>query len=194
MILNSQQTTSAVGTLAARSRGAVLGFSGLLTLGLSADVHQEVADLRVESAQLKRQNAALVDSLAEANKREKESADALGQIRQRMEALGKNLIDGKDDRMVKAVSDIQVLNQRVNGMEEASMKLSSVIQGYVQTALHADPAERTKVETAIRELDVALGLRNQPVVLLILPVWSVSTVKPVSSFLTSAKPLAPKSG
>lgn len=127
-----------------------------------ADARQQASEFAVTVAQLKRQNTALAQSLAEANKREQGSADALSEIKARLEALGKNLIDGKDDRMVKAVSDLQILNTRLRDLENSSLRLSSVIQNYLKTALHADPAERTQVESALREMEAALGLREKP--------------------------------
>ena len=66
--------------------------SGLWTLPSPA---QETSELQAELIRLKRQNANLAESLALANKREKESSEALALVKQRLEALGKNLIDGQ---------------------------------------------------------------------------------------------------
>jgi hypothetical protein len=123
---------------------------------------EAAASLQEENARLKSRVAALQASLIEANRREKQSADALAQIKLRLEALGKNLIDGGDDRHVEAVANMAVLERRLRGLEEAAMRLSSGVQGYLKTAIAADPEARAEVEVRLRELEVELGLRSRP--------------------------------
>jgi hypothetical protein len=122
----------------------------------------ELARLRTEKARLQIQNANLQESLIEANRREKDSATALAQIKLRLEALGKNLIDSGDDRQVKAVADMAVLDRRLRKLEEAAIRLSASVQGYLKTAIASDPEARAQVEARLRELEVELGLRNLP--------------------------------
>lgn len=112
--------------------------------------------------QMRNENAALRESLVAANQREKESAEALAKIRLSLEALGKNLIDGGDDRLVAAVGDIEILNRRLRELEEASLRLSGSVQSYLKSAVAADPDARAQVETRLRELEALLGLRNRP--------------------------------
>ena len=137
--------------------------------GLGMDVthaqevdQDELIRLKAENARLKIQNASLQESVIEANLHEKESADALAKIKLRLEALGKNLIDDGDDRIVEAVQNMAVLDRRLREMEESAIRLSTSVQGYIKTAIAADPQARAQVEAHLREIEVELGLRNKP--------------------------------
>jgi hypothetical protein len=121
-----------------------------------------VAELQRSLAELKRHNAALQAGLVEARREQRESADALAAIRTRLEALGRNLLDGGDERLVQAAADIQILNERVRDLETRASGLSAVVTDYLRQAVVADPDARLRVETALRELDAALGLRHKP--------------------------------
>lgn len=136
----------------------LVGWAGLAV----AQGEDELARFRAENARLRVQNATLQQSLIEANQREKESAEALAKIKIRLEALGKNLIDGGDDRHVEAVKNMAVLDRRLRKMEEAALRLSASIQSYLKTAIAADPDARAQVEARLREVEVELGLRNRP--------------------------------
>ena len=59
---------------------------------------QIITDLQVQNQTLQR-------SLAEANRGEKQATEQLTQVRERLEALGKNLLDGGDDRLIQAAAD-----------------------------------------------------------------------------------------
>jgi RNA polymerase sigma-70 factor (ECF subfamily) len=61
----------------------------------------EVTDAKLQDLVLdiREENQALQRALVEANKAEKASTDQLNQVRERLEALGKNLLDGGDDRL-----------------------------------------------------------------------------------------------
>ncbi len=122
----------------------------------------ELARLKSENARLKRENLALQESLAAANRREKESAEVLAKIKLGLEALGKNLLDGNDDRLVKAVSNLEILDRRVKQIEGAALRLSASVQSYLKSAIAADPDARAQVEARLREVEVVLGLRNKP--------------------------------
>jgi hypothetical protein len=139
---------------------ALLGMAGL---GVAVVRGQdEPARLMAENAQLKRQLAGLQASLIEANQREKDSAEALAQIKLRLEALGKDLIDGGENRTVEAASNMVVLDRRLRKMEEAAIRLSASVQAYLKTAIAADPEARAAVEVQLRELEVELQLRVRP--------------------------------
>ncbi|MCX6868964.1 MAG: hypothetical protein NTV46_22735 [Verrucomicrobia bacterium] len=112
--------------------------------------------------ELQQQNKALQHSLAEANRGEKQATEQLAQIRVRLEALGKNLLDGGDDRLVQAASDLQLANERVTQLEGSVTRLSAAVNDYLRQAVVADPAARLRVESSLRELDAILGLRQKP--------------------------------
>ncbi len=120
------------------------------------------AELKALVADLQQQNKNLQRALVEANKAEKNSTEQLNQVRERLEALGKNLLDGGDDRLIQAASDLQIANERSSEIELASSKLSSAVQEYIALAVVSNPDARLRLETAIRELDSVTGLRQKP--------------------------------
>lgn len=111
---------------------------------------------------LQEQNQALQRSLAEANRGEKQANEQLAKVRERLEALGKNLLDGGDDRLIQAASDLQLANERVNELEAAVTRLCGAVNDYLREAVVSDPDARLHVETSLRELDAVLGLRQKP--------------------------------
>lgn len=121
--------------------------------------NEELQDLIVD---LREKNQTLRLALVESNKAEKKSTDQLNQVRERLEALGKNLLDGGDDRLIQAAADLELANERNAALEAAAIRLSSSVQDYLRQAVVSDPDARLRVETAMRELDSASGLRQKP--------------------------------
>ncbi len=111
---------------------------------------------------LQEQNQTLQRSLAESNRAEKEATEQLAQVRTRLEALGKNLLDGGDDRFKLAVTDLEITKERVAELEKSATHLVSAIIDYLRQAVASDPDARLRVETSLRELDAVLGLRQKP--------------------------------
>ena len=76
--------------------------------------------------------------------------------------MGSGLLDGGDNRLVKAVSDLEVMARKLKLIEESALGLSSSTQKYLTTAIVADPEARVEVETRLRALDTVIGLREAP--------------------------------
>lgn len=112
--------------------------------------------------ELERQNQTLHRSLTESRRREQENAAQITSIRTRLEALGQNLLDGGDDRLVQAAADIEVLSDRVRRLETAATNLTASVADFLRQAVVADPDARMRLETSMRELDAAIGLRDKP--------------------------------
>ena len=140
---------------------STLAVAGLFSW-CGAEEVDEVQRLRKENALLQLQIASLQESLVEANRSEKESAEALVKIRTRLQALGKDLISNGDERTVEAWQNVTVLDRRLRRMEEAAIRLSSAAQAYIKSAITADPEARAQLEAYLRALEVELGLRNMP--------------------------------
>ena len=83
-------------------------------------------------------------------------------IRIRLQALGKDLISGGDERTVEAWQNVTVLDRRLRRMEQAAIRLSSAAQDFIKTSITADPEARARLEAYLRALEVELGLRNMP--------------------------------
>ncbi len=122
----------------------------------------ELGRFKAENARLKIQNASLQESLVDANRREKEAAEALVKIKVRLQALGKDLLSDGDERTVEAWQNVTVLDRRLRRMEEVAIRLSAAAQVFIKTAITADPEARAQLEAHLRALEVELGLRNKP--------------------------------
>ena len=145
-----------------RSFAAALG---LLATALSCqgqDNAVNAAELQDLVTDLRDENRTLKSALVEANKADKASTDQLNQVRERLEALGKNLLDGGDDRLIQAASDLELANERITQLEAAAVRLFSSVTDYLRQAVVSDPDARLRVETAMRELDSISGLRQKP--------------------------------
>ncbi|WP_411827024.1 hypothetical protein [Luteolibacter sp. AS25] len=137
---------------------------GLLAMVVPCTGQDKVSVTELESlvADLEEQNRSLQIALVESNKAEKKSTEQLNQVRERLEALGKNLLDGGDDRLIQAAADLEIANEHLTALESASGNLLASVQEYIRQAVVSDPEARLSVETAMRELDSVSGLRQKP--------------------------------
>jgi len=119
-------------------------------------------ELETTVAELKQQNRNLQMALVESNRAEKTSREQLDEVRLRLEALGQNLLDGGDDRLIQAAADLEIANGQINQLESAATGFSAAVQEYVRKAALSDPEIRVQLETAMRELDSVIGLRQKP--------------------------------
>lgn len=127
-----------------------------------AQQNGDLEKLQETLADLRDQNRTLQRSLAEANRAEKQASEQLAQVRLRLGALGKNLLDGGDDRLIRAAADLEISKERLSELEATVMRLTAAVSDYLRQAVVSDPAARLRVETSLRELDAVLGLRQQP--------------------------------
>jgi chromosome segregation ATPase len=139
---------------------AVLGLSaGAWTCAAQgADVEALHDTIAAQQAKI----GALEKSLVQANRAEKDASEQLAQVKLRLEALGRDLLDGGNDRLVQANAELEVMGRRASSLEAASSRLVGAVTDYLRQAVAADPDARLRVETAMRELDEALGLRQKP--------------------------------
>jgi hypothetical protein len=137
-----------------------LGF--VAAAGVCVAQAPSVEELQEIVTELQEQNQTLQRSLAESNRGEKQATEQLAQVRQRLEALGKNLLDGGEDRLVQAAGDLQLANERITSLEGSVTRLSAAVTEYLRQAVVSDPDARLRVETSLRELDAVLGLRQKP--------------------------------
>ncbi len=89
-----------------RSLAAALGLLGMVVPCAGQGVtNEELQEFRFRPAGAEPESRQI--ALAESNKAEKKASEQLTQIRERLEALGKNLLDGGDDRLIQAAADLQ---------------------------------------------------------------------------------------
>lgn len=122
----------------------------------------DVAALQATVEALRVRNEQLEKAIVQANRAEKEASEQLAGVRLRLEALGRDLLDGSNDRQIEAVAQNEVLRARLGQLEAAGSRLMASVSDYLRQAVAADPDARLRVETAIRELDEVLGLRQKP--------------------------------
>lgn len=144
-----------------RCLAAALGLLAMV-VPCHGEENVSVEQLKVTVAKLQEQNRNLQLALVEANLAEKNATEQLKQVRERLEALGKNLLDGGDDRLVQAAADLEIANERIGQLEASAAKLSGSVQDYLRQAVVSDPEARVRVETAMRELDSHRGLSQKP--------------------------------
>ncbi len=147
-------------TFHSKALAAALGL--LACAGMCAAQNASPDQLQQIVIDLQEQNQTLQRSLAEANRGEKQASDQLNQVRERLEALGKNLLDGGDDRLIQAAADLQIANERITALEGSVTRVVSSVSEYLRKAVVSDPDARLRVETSLRELDAVLGLRDKP--------------------------------
>ena len=149
--------------LAFHNRIAATALGLLASGGLClAQASPDVVRLQTLVSELQQRNLTLQHNLTEANRAEREANEQLDRVRERLEALGKNLLDGGDDRLVQAAADLQIANERISDIERAASRLVSDVSQFIRMAVVSDPDVRMRVETSLRELDVVLGLRQKP--------------------------------
>ncbi|MEX1116074.1 MAG: hypothetical protein WEB53_12540 [Akkermansiaceae bacterium] len=143
-----------------KALAAALGL--LASAGMAVAQAPTAEELQEIVMTLQEQNTTLQRSLAEANRGEKQASGQLAQVRLQLNALGKNLLDGGDDRLVQAASDLQLANERITSLEGSVTRLAAAVNDYLRQAVVSDPDARLRVETSLRELDAVLGLRQKP--------------------------------
>jgi flagellar basal body-associated protein FliL len=147
-------------TFHSKALAAALGWLAAAGMGPAQTPNPD--QLQQIIVELQEQNQTLQRSLAEANRGEKQATEQLTQVRTRLEALGKNLLDGGDDRLIQAAADLQLANERVTELEGSVTRLAAAVNDYLRQAVVSDPDARLRVETSLRELDAVLGLRQKP--------------------------------
>lgn len=145
-------------SILAYSLSALVGLGGSLQ---GAEEGTAALTRRIE--RLEKQNAALKASYAQARSDADKAVAQLLDIRSRLEALGGAALGNSEERLIQAVADIEVLNDRIQRLEQASVKLSGAILAYMKQAISEDANARTAVESSLRLLDSVLGYRQQPV-------------------------------
>jgi len=119
-------------TFHSKALAAALGW--LAAAGMCPAQTPQPEQLQQIIVELQQQNQTLQRSLAEANRGEKQATEQLTQVRTRLEALGKNLLDGGDDRLIQAAADLQLANERVTELEGSVTRLAASVNDYLRQA------------------------------------------------------------
>ncbi len=123
---------------------------------------RQIRQLKLQLQKSQAQYLTLARDLAASKKRESATRKSLNDLRLRFAALGDNLLNGSQADILEAVKNAEVLDKRYRRTETAAIKLIADVREYLRTAIASDPDSRVHLETSLRELDVALGLRQNP--------------------------------
>jgi len=159
--MNAKNTSLITGALLLSVCGMSFADQGRGDVRLT-DKDREIRMLKRELKKSKAQYQVLARDLAAAKKREAELTKSVNELRLRFAALGDNLLNGGEEAILEAVKNAEVLDKRYRATEKAALDLMANMREYLRTAVAADPDARVRLETSIRELDVALRLRQKP--------------------------------
>lgn len=131
-------------------------------MGLCAHAGEDGSGTDSKTAQLERQVALLRESYALARADADEARSQLREIRARLEALGGAALGDSEEKIIDTAAQLEATRSELDAVRQSSYRLSSAITAYMRGALVEDAVARKGLEVALRELDVALGLRQPP--------------------------------
>ena len=137
---------------------------GLLLAGTAALVCAAEADRGTQHriSQLEKQVAVLRESYALARADADQARKQLRDIRARLEALGGAALGSSEERIIDTAAQLEAAQTELETVRQAALRLTSAINAYMGSALVEDAAARQALETALREQEVALGMRLAP--------------------------------
>lgn len=171
------------------SRGSVILFVGSVCSAVELAAHGnsslteskiENADTKVTAAELLSQNEALrrelwlaresvrtlTDSLAESNLQAEVFRRKSSDLELRMEALGLESADKDraklEQRLLSAVSDLQLLQKEREQYRDQSLRLSEAILHLLKTSTGGDAQARMEVEAQLRSLNELIAKADNP--------------------------------
>lgn len=124
-------------SILAYSLTTLVGLGGILQ-----GAEEDTAALTRRIERLEKQNAALKASYVQARSDADKAAAQLVDIRTRLEALGGAALGNSEERLIQAVADIEASNDRIQRLEQASVKLSGAILAYMKQAISEDANAR----------------------------------------------------
>jgi hypothetical protein len=154
---------------------------GLAAEGSSlSDPNLEAAEAKVTSETLLSQNALLRKQLSLDRETQKTLTDSLvvsnaeaelfrrkySELQTRMDVLGVESVSTDraklEQRLLKAVSDLQLMNKEKEAYREQLLKLTETMLHYVKSTQSADPQARMEVEAQLRATNQLLAAKEAP--------------------------------
>lgn len=123
---------------------------------------REIRKLKTQLKQSKDRYHVLSRDLAASKRQEDELSKQVTELKLSFIALRDGLLRGGDQAILNAVKNAEVLDKRNKRIETAVHSMAASLREYLRTAVAADPDARVHLETSMRELDAALGLRQKP--------------------------------
>ena len=159
---------SSVKTFITLTTGAYLLAAGLVMVQAQEISQEEGVDanyvqkLEQTIQQLQNTNQNLSKALIDSKQETLSAKGKLNKIRLELEALGTYPLGTDDERLIQAVANRKVLEERIAELETAAMTLTAQVREYLKHAFVADDQQRLELEKKIRGLDVLLGIIEKP--------------------------------
>ena len=120
-----------------------------------------IAEMEKQVAKAKDQLNAVTESLAAANGDGQQARQAYEQLRVQMEGLGIAALDKTNnetqERLLNALSDLRILEQRRRTLLDALMGLSEASLAYAKSTPQADATSRENLDKALASAEKAAG-------------------------------------
>lgn len=116
-------------------------------------------DRRID--QLERQVASLRESYTLARSDADAARKQLREVSMRLEALGGTALGGSEEKLIETAAMLESTRSELDAVRQGSLRLAAAVAEYKRNAMVEDETARQTLETALYELEVALGLRQK---------------------------------
>ncbi|MBQ5664288.1 MAG: hypothetical protein IIV41_00295 [Akkermansia sp.] len=148
--MNAAHLSSCLVTLAALVAGTCAG---------AGEGAHGATDRRTD--QLERQVASLRESYMLARADADAARKQLREVSMRLEALGGTALGGQEGKLIETAAMLESTRSELDEVRQGSLRLVSAVAEYKRNAMVEDETARQTLETALQELEVALGLRQK---------------------------------
>ena len=148
--MNAAHLSSCLVTLAALAAGTCAG---------AGEGAHGATDRRID--QLERQVASLRESYMLARADADAARKQLREVSVRLEALGGTALGGQEEKLIETAAMLESTRTELDEVRQGSLRLASAVAEYKRNAMVEDETARQSLETALQELEVALGLRQK---------------------------------
>lgn len=148
--MNAAHLSSCLVTLASLAAGTCAG---------AGEGAHGATDRRTD--QLERQVASLRESYMLARADADAARKQLREVSMRLEALGGTALGGQEEKLIETAAMLESTRSELDEVRQGSLRLVSAVAEYKRNAMVEDETARQTLETALQELEVALGLRQK---------------------------------
>ena len=117
-------------------------------------------DRRID--QLERQVASLRESYMLARADADAARKQLREVSVRREALGGTALGGQEEKLIETAAMLESTRTELDEVRQGSLRLATAVAEYKRSAMVEDETARLALETALQDMEVALGLRQKP--------------------------------
>ena len=111
--------------------------------------------------QLERQVASLRESYMLARADADAARKQLREVSMRLEALGGAALGGHEEKLIEMASLLESTRTELDEIRQSSLRLTTAVAEYKRNAMVEDETARQTLETALQDMEYALGLRQK---------------------------------